>query len=34
MDVVNQTEAAVAAFVGEAEPSDNLTMLFLHYLRK
>ncbi len=27
-------KAAVAAFVGEAEPSDDLTMLFLHYLGK
>ena len=27
-------KAAVDAFVGEAEPSDDLTMLFLHYLGK
>ena len=27
-------KAAVAAFVGEAEPSDDLTMLFLHFLGK
>ena len=27
-------KAAVATFVGEAEPSDDLTMLFLHYLGK
>lgn len=31
---IDALKAAVAAFVGEAEPSDDLTMLFLHYLRK
>lgn len=31
---IDALKAAVAAFVGEAEPSDDLTMLFLHYLGK
>jgi len=33
-DQVNAMREAVSAFVGEADPSDDQTMLFIHYLKQ